>query len=128
MKDIIARVRELDQKATKGPWRESKLSSIRVVAELSDGTGRYPVAYTGEALGTGSGMLAPEACANNDLIAEYRTAAPALADECERLLEKVEKARRAIETAPHDETCERTRDPYGATQCTCWKSRALEQP
>lgn len=81
--DLIARVRELDAAATKGPWDSE---------------------YDGDRYGFLGYVIVVDTCYEEHatdaaLIAYYRTAAPLLADECERLRERVkvlEAASRAV--------------------------------
>lgn len=74
---IIARVRELDAAATKGPWHAGSKGHV------------YAPEYTLVTLAGGpphAFAIPPHDAA---LIAEFRTAAPLLAAECARLRERV---------------------------------------
>ena len=82
---MLARVRELDAAATKGPWASYPESS---------GDTEYAWEPPGVAVDDSSEPICyvetgiwheRQTAANLDLIAEYRTLAPALRDECERL-------------------------------------------
>lgn len=75
---IIARVRELDAAATKGPWMAPH---ARVQAEQVG----YVYRAEGMASQVARTMSTTRGMSDAALIAEYRTAAPALADEVERL-------------------------------------------
>lgn len=92
---IIARVRELDAAATKGPWMAPH---ARVQAEQVG----YVYRAEGMASQVARTMSTTRGMCDAALIAYYRTAAPALADECERLRERervLEEALRPLATA-----------------------------
>lgn len=112
IRQTIARVRELDGKATKGPWAPD-WGRVR-----DDNCGTICQHPSEES------AFGPKWEANKDLIAEYRTAAPKLAAEYERLLE-------IIESAPHDESCGMVLNSHGyrgfSDKCDCWKSRAMAE-
>lgn len=91
---LVERVRELDKAATKGPW-----FSVNVAGN--------PVLCTGENY-TDCAVLGglndgdcdeQQAKRNGELAALYRTAAPVLADEVERLSDEVDTLNRALEMA-----------------------------
>lgn len=88
--DTIARVRELDAAATKGPWEHG---SAMCCPDMG-----WVVGPRGEVCPTYEGTKRTHTLDANDaeLIAYYRTAAPALATECERLRERVEEAEDAL--------------------------------
>lgn len=88
--ETIRRVRELSESATKGPWYPSSGPWVGLAFGVLD-DGNECVAACREPT--------PNADRHNAaLIAYYRTAAPLLADECERLRERV----RVLEEALRD--------------------------
>ena len=99
---IIAEVRRLDAEATKAPWApryyEAKdMADLRaIVADLvNDGVGtRFHFVSDNDNpdLITGASGNGPTSEANTALISYYRTAAPALAAEVERLRAEVKRA------------------------------------
>lgn len=97
---LIARVRELDAAATKGPW-----SSHPPVSPYKDGRWSVCDDRTNTLARVNVGIRVPGVERQDAaLIAYYRTACPQLAVECERLRERVrvlEEALRAI-VAPDD--------------------------
>lgn len=74
--ELIVRVRELDQDATPGPWQTHPCHT----GGMSVWVGRQVV------------VAGPIDSRNADLISEYRTAAPALADRLERACELLRAA------------------------------------
>lgn len=124
--EAIARVRELDAAATKGPWVRGIGNEYRLV--------RRGLAET---------VAADCGADNGNLIAFYRTAAPALADECERLRERVSVLEEALRPFQFRDThfigCRRAgfggephndhdwsngREPATACSDHCWAARA----
>lgn len=101
---LIARVRELDAEATKGPWFYNNYSGVfsePVSREYDVAVEALPDDAPAEAF---DGLVEPccahvpviggdtataQGARDAALIAAYRTAAPLLADECERLQERV---------------------------------------
>lgn len=77
--DLIARVRELDKAATKGPWRVGRAETFHVFCPSTHA----------DAMGPERVLLRMNEHFPHEtdaaLIAYYRDAAPALADECQRL-------------------------------------------
>lgn len=108
---LIAEVRELDAKATPGPW-VSKINHAPYKCVWFDPEGNY----------TTLELKAEDA----DFIAAARTLLPDLAN-------RLEAALKAIEDAPHGHDCKLGRPNKLKTgtvdfPCTCWKSRALNKP
>ena len=90
--ETVARVLELDAKATRGPWDgATDETGDGFVDQVKTGEGVFigmALHAAPSELGVGNGFGSPEWADNAALIAYYRTAAPALAREVERL-EKV---------------------------------------
>lgn len=87
--DLIARVRELDKAATKGPW-------VAPHAHVQQRQAGYVYRAEGMASQVARTMSTTRGMCDAALIAYYRTAAPALADECERLRERVSVLEEAL--------------------------------
>lgn len=83
--------------ATKPPWRESKISSIRVVADDGEGRGMGVIAYTGES--TPDYIPTKEAYANVDFIAHARQDIPALISACRDLSTALQAKDAALKVA-----------------------------
>lgn len=101
----IQRAKELDAKATKGPWEFWDNQSNQMIVANVKGKGDNAKGNVIAALG---GVVAktPEF----QLISEYRTLCPALAADCERLMSDLRTAREAIEGLTK------------AVAVTCWTS------
>lgn len=95
--ETIARVKQLDAKATPGPWvGEPDGGPHRGRVEERSARGIETVAYTYCGAYDGHGAR------NAELVAYYRTAAPLLAAECERLRVELEMIRDAAADAIRD--------------------------
>lgn len=133
--DTIARVRELDAAATKGPWEHG---SAMCCPDMG-----WVVGPRGEVCPTYEGTKRTHTLDANDaeLIAYYRTAAPALADECARLRERVRVLEEALRPfrdthfmgcrrygfggePHHDHDWSNGREPATACSDHCWAARA----
>lgn len=88
--ETIARVRELDAAATKGPWHAGSKGHV------------YALGYTLVTLAGGPGRSLAVPPPDALLIAYYRDAAPQLAAECERLRGELEMIRDAAADAIRD--------------------------
>lgn len=77
LRATIARVKELDTEATKGPWAEDLEGAPPCYIVAGDPSTQVPV------------VCQATTCDDGILIADYRTSALALADACERLLQRV---------------------------------------
>jgi hypothetical protein len=94
---ILVEVRRLDVVATKGPWEwEFRGQDGKTVSLMSQhhmcGTPVHPL----NLLNTSADEWDHNGKKNRDLIAYYRTAAPALATEVERLQTRVEELEEAL--------------------------------
>lgn len=98
--DVIRRVRELDAEATPAPW--AGRNERYVIVPGSNGGASWPPSKgTIATLGDGEYTCNPRASADTALIAEYRSAAPLLADEVTRLRDALQRIRlRADQTEP----------------------------
>ena len=81
---MLARVRELDAAATQGPWD---------ITGRDCGDNIFGEGCRRRIANTYGDLDDPENKANAESITEYRTIAPALADEVERLAAEVERLR-----------------------------------
>ena len=86
--ELIARVRELDAKATPGPWDAEGSGGIHM-----DGTRDYYTIETIEVRHLNQFARSKNGEANANLVAHYRTLAPKLADMLERAMEELECVR-----------------------------------
>lgn len=88
--ETVARVLDLDAKATPGPWNgATDETGDGFVDQVKTGEGVFigmALHAAPSELGVGNGFGSPEWADNAALIAYYRTAAPALAREVQRLL------------------------------------------
>lgn len=91
IEEAAAEVLRLDQAATPGPWEQWTRSGVVMAGPLSANTpslasgGRGRVAEASDGLGEDEDEGLLQAADNADLIAAYRTAAPELAREVQRL-------------------------------------------
>lgn len=108
--ELKRRVRELSEKATEAPWEADNW---------------------GTTIQTDDQIVCVATTSNrendSELIAYYRTAAPALCDLLDASERREAELRKALEDAPHHARCESLFSIIGQPEqpCTCWKSRAL---
>lgn len=120
---LIAEVRALDAKATKGPFHISRYVNYRGWAVYAGERGCIAERWYDQ---DQSDEYNAEMQANADFFSESRTLLPDLAN-------RLEAALKAIEDAPHGHDCKLGRPNKLKTgtvdfPCTCWKSRALNKP
>jgi hypothetical protein len=120
IKDLIAEVREHHRRATPGPWRTVRL-------DCGDYWGVEIVGPNGEHV-TGETRITSE---DRDVVVGYRTAAPLLADEVERLNAANEELRLTLaaeQGKPEGAVSDRWRVSYNRHGFEWWRGEDDELP